>query len=407
MGDLILAWRNVWRNPRRSLLTILAIVFAAVLLVFMLSFQFGSYEDMINATVRQSTGHLQIQAPGYHDRQEMHLAVANAQTLIPKIKSMAGVNNVALRSEAFGLVSGEKRSRGTTIFGIQPEKEKKVTTLPKQIKQGRYLTIDDHGVALLGSLLAKRLQLSIGDECTMLGQGKDGSIAAALFTIIGIYTTGVDAVDRATVHITLDDFNDIFFMEKAAHRVIITAENLSDIAPITQNLQSNPAFQSLEVLTWDKLAPGLRQSMELDLISGIIMYIILVVVVAFSVLNTFFMAFFERTREFGVLLSIGARPARLVRMILAESMFLTLTGIVIGTMIGIGLTLYFSHHGISFGDGGELLAQYGFEDRFYPRLSWLSACLGPALLLVITFFTALVPALKVPGLKPVDALRSC
>ena len=407
MGDLILAWRNVWRNPRRSFLTILAIVFAAVLLVFMLSFQFGSYEDMINATVKQSTGHLQVQAPGYHDRQEMHLVVANTQNLVAQIELIDGVNNVALRSEAFGLVSGEKRSRGTTIFGIQPEKENKGTTLPRQIKQGRYLTADDHGVALLGSLLAKRLQLSIGEECTMLGQGKDGSIAAALFTIVGIYTTGVDAVDRATVHITLDDFNTIFFMEHTVHRIIITAEHLAAIPPITQNLQNNPAFQSLAILTWDTLAPGLRQSMELDLISGIIMYIILVVVVAFSVLNTFFMAFFERTREFGVLLSIGARPARLVRMILTESMILTLTGIVIGTMIGIGLTLYFSHQGISFGDGGELLAQYGFEDRFYPRLSWLSACLGPTLLLVITFFTALIPALKVPGLKPVDALRSC
>ncbi|MBM9512078.1 ABC transporter permease [Desulfogranum marinum] len=407
MGDMILAWRNVWRNPRRSLLTILAIVFAAVLLVFMLSFQFGSYEDMINATVRQSTGHLQVQSPGYHDRQEMHLVVADAQHLVAEIEPINGVSNVALRSEAFALMSGEKRSRGTTIFGIQPEKEKKVTTLPRQIKQGRYLQKGDHGVALIGSLLAKRLQLTIGDECTMLGQGKDGSIAAALFTIIGIYTTGVDAVDRATVHITFADFNHIFFMEKAAHRVIITAEHLADITPITQALQSNPAFRSLTILTWDKLAPGLRQSMELDLISGIIMYIILVVVVAFSVLNTFFMAFFERTREFGVLLSIGARPARLVRMILTESMLLTFTGIALGTLIGIGLTVYFSHQGISFGDGGELLAQYGFEDRFYPRLSWMSACLGPALLLIITFFTALIPALKVPDLKPVDALRSC
>lgn len=138
MGDMILAWRNVWRNPRRSLLNILAIVFAAVLLVFMLSFQFGSYEDMINATVRQSTGHLQVQSPGYHERQEMHLVAADAQHLVAEIEPINGVNNVALRSEAFALMSGEKRSRGTTIFGIQPEKEKKVTTLLKPYRRHRY-----------------------------------------------------------------------------------------------------------------------------------------------------------------------------------------------------------------------------------------------------------------------------
>ena len=151
--------------------------------------------------------------------------------------------------------------------------------------------------------------------------------------------------------------------------------------------------------------PGLRQSIEMDLISGIIFYFLLLVV-AFSILNTFLMAIFERTREFGVMMAIGTTPGRLTRVLLIESMSLTAIGILAGIALGCVITVYFQIHGIDFTGASELLSQFGITGRMYPKLSLLSALSGPAAVLIITFFAALYPALKVRRMRPVEAMRA-
>lgn len=406
-SDGLLAWRNIWRNPRRSILTILAIVFATGLLVFMLSFQLGSYEDMIDSSVQLSSGHFQIQSPEYNNRQEMHLTIAAPDNLLPQVLQQPGVRGAAIRSEAFALAAGRVRTRGAQIMGVDPEREHGLSSLSGQIIAGRYLQPQDTDTAIIGTLLAQRLQLALGEECTLLGQGKDGSIAATVVRIVGIFKTGIDVYDRSTLLMPRPLFNDVFTMGDSAHRIVVIMDHLGEINPTLEALKNTPVFQDLNLLSWDQLIPGLRQSIELDLISGVIMYLILVIVVAFSILNTFFMAIFERTREFGVLLSIGARPARLVRMILLESMTMTCLGISLGMFLGGLVTIYFTKYGIGFGEAGELFAQYGISERLYPQLSLLTLCTGPVIIFIITFITALIPALKIPALKPVEAMRAC
>ncbi len=405
MEDALLAWRNIWRNPRRSTLTVLAIVFATALLVFMLSFQLGTYEDMIDSSVQRTTGHLQIQAKGYNERQEMWLVIPKPETLLPLIREQPGISGFGIRSETFALAAGATRSRGASIIGVDPTNEQALSSIPGQIREGRYLQAGDTGVAIMGSLCAERLKIKTGDECTLLGQGRDGSVGAAIVRIIGIFHSGIDEFDRSTVLMPRTDFDDVFYMDQSAHRIILTVEHLKDVAPIAAALKTAPELAELTLLTWDELNPGLRQSIELDLIGGIIMYAILIIVVSFSILNTFFMAIFERTREFGVLLSIGTKPTRLVKLMLMESMAMTGLGLLGGTVAGVVLTLFFAHHGISFGDSGELLAQYGISERLYPQLSLISVFTGPLIIFVATFITALIPALKIPRLSPVEALR--
>jgi len=150
--------------------------------------------------------------------------------------------------------------------------------------------------------------------------------------------------------------------------------------------------------------PGLRQAIEIDLVSGLIFYVLLIIVVAFSILNTFLMAIFERTKEFGILKAIGTTPLRLTKLLLIESVTITLVGIVGGVILGIGITYYFQIHGIDFSGSSDLLSQFGISGRMYPKISLLSILIGPSLVLVITFLAALYPALKVRGLKPVEAL---
>jgi len=152
--------------------------------------------------------------------------------------------------------------------------------------------------------------------------------------------------------------------------------------------------------------PGLRQAIEMDLVSGLIFYGLLIIVVAFSILNTFLMAIFERTKEFGVMMAIGTTPRRLTKVLLIESMAMTLIGIIAGIILGIGITYYFQVHGIDFSGGSELLSQFGITGRMYPKLSLLSVSIGPFMVLFFTFFAALYPALKIRRLRPVEAMTA-
>lgn len=408
--DTKMAWRNIWRNTRRTILTICAIAFASLLLVFMMSFQFGSYETMINTSVKIHTGHLQIQAQDYQEKKNIRLVVATPAQLATILEKIPQVESYTFRGQAFSLVSSKERTYGVLVTGIDPAREATVSRLKSLIRQGGYLNGDDSNQALVGKILARNLRADVGDELTVLGQGRDGSIAATVVKIKGVYSSGIDDFDRASIHIPLKTFQEVYSMQGAVHEVVTIAASLADVDDIKTIIKSAllsvKSTRQLTVLDWNELMPGLRQSIEMDLISGLIFYLLLVLVVAFSILNTFLMAIFERTREFGVLMAIGTTPGRLTKVLLIESMAITLIGIAGGIIIGSLLTIYFQIHGIDFSGASELLSQFGISGRMYPKLSWISALSGPLAVLIITFFAALYPALKVQRMQPVEAMRA-
>jgi len=408
--DAKMAWRNIWRNPRRTILTICAIAFASLLLVFMLSFQFGSYETMINTSVKIHTGHLQIQADEYQGKRSIRLVVPDPERVAKLLDKIPKVAAYTFRGQAFSLVSSNQRTYGVVVTGIDPEREANVSRLKSLIWQGEFLSEDARDQALVGKLLARNLRVSPGDELTVVGQGRDGSIAATVVKVKGIFSSGIDEFDRASIHIPLKAFQEIYSMQGAVHEVVVIADSLRHIDKIKRSIKADLLSlglkKNLTVLDWNELMPGLRQSIEMDLISGFIFYLLLLLVVAFSILNTFLMAIFERTREFGVMMAIGTTPGRLTKVLLIESMTMTLVGIVAGIAVGCLITVYFQSHGIDFSGASELLNQFGITGRMYPKLSLLSAVSGPLAVLIITFFAALYPALKVRRMRPVEAMRA-
>ena len=405
-----MAWRNIWRNPRRTILTVCAITFAGVLLVFMLSFQFGSYETMINTAVKISTGHLQIQAEKYREKKSIRFVIPDPDKITAVLNHIPGVAAYSLRGQAFSLISSQNRTYGAVVIGVDPQREAKVSRMKKLIREGNFLTEHDVDQAVIGRLLAKNLRVTIGDELTLLGQGRDGSIAASVIQVKGIFSSGIDEFDRSTIQIPLSTFQQIFSMGDAVHEVVIIAKSLSDVSRIKAKIQAAlsglNSRESLKTLDWQQLMPGLRQAIEMDLVSGLIFYGLLIIVVAFSILNTFLMAIFERKKEFGVMMAIGTTPRRLTKVLLIESMTMTLIGIATGIMLGIGITYYFQLHGIDFAGGSELLSQFGITGRIYPKLSLLSILIGPSMVLFFTFMAALYPALKVRRLRPVEAMTA-
>jgi ABC-type lipoprotein release transport system permease subunit len=412
--DAKMAWRNIWRNPRRTLLTISAIAFACILLVFMLSFQFGSYDIMINSSVKINTGHLQVQAKGYNQNRKMRLVVSRPEAVTQVLTQIPEVEAFTSRSRSFALASSLKRTYGAMIVGVDPAGEARVSTLKTIVRKGSYLSdrsgSGDLGQALVGRLLARNLGVGLGDEITILGQGRDGSVAATVVRVHGIFNSGMDAFDRNTIQIPLRDFQQVFAMDKAVHEVVVLADSLADVADIKNRiggaLQQNETTRSLVVLDWDELMPGLKQAIHMDLVSGSFFYLILIMVVAFSILNTFLMAILERTHEFGVLMAMGTRPGRLTRLVLTESAGMTLVGVAVGILLGCALTAYVQVVGIDMSGSSEILSQYGIPSRLYPRLTFLSATAGPTVVLVITLVAALFPALKIRRLKPVEAMTA-
>ncbi|NCF15207.1 MAG: FtsX-like permease family protein [Gammaproteobacteria bacterium] len=402
---LRLAWRNLWRHARRTWLTIGAMVFSNTLLVFMISFQFSMYGLMIDNTLQVFSGHMQVQAPGYKDDQKMRQVVLDVQPLAERLRGELDSETIAARGWAFGLASSEERSYGIGIYGVEPEFEGNVSNIPGLIKDGQYLGKSDAMDIVIGGMLARNLRVGVGDELTLLGSGLDGSFAAAVVTIVGVFESGVKEIDRNIAEMPLGAFQEVFYMEGAGHQVVVLAPTLND-APLVERRIAATLPDNLVVHDWVALQPGLKQAIQADMSSAFFMYGILVILVAFSVLNTQLMSVLERTHEFGVVMALGMRPGRLGRLVMLETTLMGLIGFLLGAAVGALLTYWFSVNGLSYPGMEEMAANFNLPGRVYPQVSLLKTLFGPAVVFLFTLLAAVYPALRLRRLHPVEAMRT-
>lgn len=404
---LRLAWRNIWRHPRRTLLTLSAVAFAAAILVFMVALQLSSYDTMIDYTLRVYHGHLQVQSEGYLDKPQMRNTIPDARTLGSYVRKLSGLAAVSVRAMGFALVSSKERSYGVQVIGVEPQYEGKVSTIPGLVKKGRFLSSDDAQEAVIGHVLARNLKIDIGEELTLLGTGRDGSVAATVVPVVGIFESGSAELDRHLVQLPLGTFQDVFSMTGHAHSIVVLGESLDQLENLMGVVRAAlPPETPLVVLSWEALIPGLKQAIQMDWASGWFLYLSLIIIVTFSILNTFLMSVLERTREFGIMLALGARPGRIGVLVMLESLWLTILGLSVGMVIGTAVVYYFHIHGFSYPGMEELAAYYNLPAVVMLAISPLSLTLGPAVILLVTCAAALYPALRIRLLKPVDAMRA-
>lgn len=404
--NLIMAWRNLWRHRRRTWLTLGAMIFSSSLLVFMMGLQVGSYSMMIENTLSAFTGHLQLQAPGYQDEQKMRMTLPDVETLAANIRKSLGAEQVSARAVGFAMASSDERSFGIQVTGVQPDYEAKVSTIPGLINKGRYLSAGATQEIVIGAVLARNLKVSVGSEITLIGSGYDGSIAAAIVNVVGIFQSEITALDRSVAQISLQDFQESFAMGNAGHSVIIAAPNLGIVPQWKIQLEREFASDDRVVLDWDQLQPGLRQAIQADMSSSGLMYIVLIVLVAFSVLNTQLMSVLERTREFGIVMALGVKPSRLSGLVVLETCLLSTIGLAIGVLIGAAITVYLNHVGFTYPGMEEMARKFGMSSRIYPPLQAISLLLGPVCVFIGAILASLYPALKIHRLKPVQAMRA-
>jgi ABC-type lipoprotein release transport system permease subunit len=382
-------------------------VFCNVLLIFLISLQLGSYQMMINNSLAAYTGHIQVQHKDYREEQRMRLSVPGAAELSRQVRAELGVDTVAARGVAFALASSEERSFGVMLSGVQARFEAGVSTFPGLVKRGRYLQSGDYEHIVIGAVLARNLKVDLGDELTFLGSGRDGSFAAGVATVAGILESGMEEIDRSVAQVPLDWFQEVFAMGDHGHSVVIRVPGLEQVAAAVPRVETLVVDQpELVVLDWEALEPGLRQAIVSDLVSGWFMYAVLIVLVAFSVLNTQLMSVLERTREFGVMLALGMGPGRLARLVGMETLLMSALGLGLGVALGAVLTWYLSVVGFAYPGMEELGAKFNMPGRMYPEISFLSLLWGPVVVFLGALLAAIYPAMRLFRLAPVEAMRA-
>ena len=337
----------------------------------------------------------------------MRQVVPDVRPLAEALRDDLGSDAVAARGWAFGLASSEERSYGIGIYGVEPAYEPNVSNIPGLIEDGEYLDDPSAYEIVIGSVLARNLRVSVGDEITVLGSGVDGSFAAAVLTVAGIFKSGVKEIDRSIAEIPLAAFQEIFYMDGAGHQVAIMAPSLGAVPELQTRVEDAIAGEGdLVVHDWDALQPGLKQMIQADMSSAFFMYGILVILVAFSVLNTQLMSVLERTHEFGVVMALGMKPGRLGRLVMLETAMMGMLGLVLGAMLGAGLTIWLGIRGYTIPGMEEMAAQFNLPGRIYPQASLLSTLIGPSVVFLFTLLASAYPAWRLRRLHPVEAMRT-
>jgi putative ABC transport system permease protein len=401
---LILAWRNLWRNPMRSLISMTAVWFAVLLSVFVQSLQTGIFDHLIHNIVGYYTGYLQLHAKGYADEQTLDRVMTLSPAQLQAIRKQTTVKEATERVEVFMLASGKEKTRGGLVNGIDPEREKIVIQLQHRLTSGHYLKTGEQAV-LLGGELAAQLQLQVADTIILLGQGYQGITAAGKFLVKGLLHFGSPELNKLMVFMPIDVCRSLLGMEKQATTLVIALPDSRSLPQVRRELlqKLGPDY---EALGWEDIMPEIVEHMRTDKRSGVIMSIVLYMLVSFGIFSTVLMMMSERMRELGMLMAIGMRKRQIMGMLTMESLFVTLVGCIAGFVVSFPLTWYFSRYPIRFSaEFAKIYEQYGFE-AVIPTSTDPFIFLRQALVvLCISLLLSLYPMMRVYSLQPVQALK--
>ena len=400
-----LAWRNLRRNAARTGLTAGGIGFSVLLVSFAMSLQSGSYDIMIDSATRYFTGHAQISEKSYADQPRLDRTIENVQALQATLSAIDGLT-VFPRVQAFAVVSKGEKSLGGMVLGVDFEAEQQRLDIYDNVIEGTVPTQTDQ--ALIGASMARNLGAVVGDELVVLGSGKQGAVAAAIFAVSGIVETGQDALDRTLVFAPFAGVAETLYLQDEAHMLLLMVDDLSQLGAIAT--QINPLLpEQLTLQTWQQLMPLIEQSIEMDKAGGYLFFSMLLILVTFAVVNTFVMVLYERTREFGLFMALGMRPWQVIRQVQFEALLLSSLGVALGLGLSYPLINYLTGVGIPLDQmGGEEAVQQmqmGTIDRIYPRATWSSMATAPLVMMVGTQLAALVSTVRVRSINPVTALR--
>jgi ABC-type lipoprotein release transport system permease subunit len=406
MSTLRLAWRNLWRNPRRTLLALSAIGLSVALVLAYQSI-LRSYGNWMVATITgPMLGDVQIHAQGWRKDRAMDKTL-QVEQLSGALRSNPGVADVAPRIYAPALAARSEEGFAVVVIGLEPDAE----TRPMRLLEGLSPRLGDRRL-LVGKALASQIGVQIGEEIAVVGQGVDGSLANDLFTVSGLIETSVDLVNRQGIVMSLADAQTLLAMPGEAHELVVHARAATTAQALAATISGQPMFESLEVLDWQSIAPEMLTLVEIVQIAWVFILGLVLIAAAAGVANTMLMATFERTREFGMLLALGTGPRHLVRLIVVESVVLGVLGALAGSALALTLVALTHERGIDYaaltGGGPSAISFAGmrWSLRLYPTLEAVDIVRTVSAVILTSIVASLWPAARAARLQPANALRA-
>jgi len=397
----LIAWRNLWRNKRRTLITVASIFFGVLLSAYMTSMQEGSYDKMVEIVVKFYSGYMQVHHEDYWENKSINNSFDYDQALVAQIKKHQEIDFVVPRLESFGLASSGELTRGAAIFGIVPDVENQLTGIANKIVSGKYLQPTDNGV-VIGDGLAKYLKLALNDTLIIITQGYHGISAAGKFPVHGIIKHVSPELNKSIIYMELKTCQSFLGAENKLTSLVVNVADNDAMKRTLKNLKSE-IRSPFSVMSWEEMQPEVVQQIESDRAGGIIMKAILYIVIAFGIFGTIMMMIAERRREFGVMISIGMQKRKLSVVLYIETLFIGLLGIFSGIAVSLPLLLIQAKNPIPLtGETGKLMEDFGFEPYMFfstaPEVFWQQAISVFVLTLLIGIYPV-IASLKIREIK--------
>lgn len=402
-----IGWRNIWRQPRRTMITVGAMAIGVMFCLTMIALTDGIYSDLFDRIVTRSLGHAQVHHPEYPKKRAMWETVTDADELLAELEALPDVQHATARLFGYALLGFEDRSTGSQLIGVVPGSETAMTSLADRVVEGSYLSDTPSRELVMGEGLARKLRLSIGDEVVAVTQAADGSTGNDLYTVVGIFKTGSVILDRSASYTHMEDLRELLVLPGQAHEIALQAASREVIDPMIAAAGPISEAHGGQVRSWALVSPQLAQMMEMADASGIIMMVFIFSLAALGILNTMLMSVFERTKELGVIRALGLRPRQMVTLVMFESFALATVACLVGVPLGLAGDAYLVFHGL---DMSGLMEGYSILGVNYEPL-WMGEFNADKVvqvvigLFVISFMAAIWPAIRVARLKPVDAMR--
>ena len=398
-----LAWRNIWRNKKRSLITISAIFIAVFLCIILRALQLGMYDNMINNVVGSYSGYIQIHSKGFWDEQIVDNSFSLNKDFLNEIESIDGVSNTLQRIQSGSLASLSDLSKFVFVTGIEPSKESSLTNWKKRLIDGQLLTGKSKSLNI-GKGVAKYFDLKIGDTLVLLGQGYQGMQAVGAYPVSGILDLKNPTLNKITVFMTLSNAQDFLSAKSMITHLILNKQENKDedaIALNVKNLLNNEAY---EVMTWREMIPELEQTIKADSAGGLVMVFILYMIVAFGIFGTVLMMTQERKYEFGVLISIGMKKIRLIKTMIYETILLASVGVFLGIALSRPIIIFLSP--IKFPEEqAQMMENMGFE-AVIPFMNTYDIPLTHGFIIFfISLIVCLYPLSVILKLDPIKAMK--
>ncbi|HAA12585.1 MAG TPA: ABC transporter permease [Cytophagales bacterium] len=357
----ILAWRNIWRNKRRTLITVASIGFAVFFASMLSSVQEGTFQRAIAGVVGQSLGFVQIHKQGYWDERTIDNSFAMTDALAKAVEEEQLGYSIVPRLESFALAAHGNQTKAAMVLGIDPEKEDPVTQISDKLVAGEMISADDQGV-LLGSALADYLKVTVGDTLVLIGSGYHGANAAGKYAVKGLVKLNSPELNKQVLYLPVLAAQDLFAAYDLYTSITVNMEASDPIGRVQDQLLAQLDTSQYEVMIWTELAPELAGNIEIDRQSRSLMIFVLYVIIGFGIFGTFLMMTKERSYEFGVTIAIGMQRGRLIRVVLMEIVLLAVLGALAGALVAMPLTGILSLNPIPLtGDTAQMSEQFGQE----------------------------------------------